>query len=53
MSSEDLLVADCDVLVPAALENQITTRNADRVRAQKFFVRVQTAPLPPRPMKFW
>jgi glutamate dehydrogenase (NAD(P)+) len=34
MSSEDLLVADCDVLIPAALENQITTRNADRVRAK-------------------
>jgi glutamate dehydrogenase (NAD(P)+) len=34
MSSEDLLVADCDVLIPAALENQITTRNADRVQAK-------------------
>jgi glutamate dehydrogenase (NAD(P)+) len=34
MSSEDLLVADCDVLIPAAVENQITTRNADRVQAK-------------------
>jgi glutamate dehydrogenase (NAD(P)+) len=34
MSSEDLLVSDCDVLIPAALENQITTRNADRVQAK-------------------
>ena len=34
MSSEDLLLADCDILIPAAVENQITTRNADRVRAK-------------------
>jgi glutamate dehydrogenase (NAD(P)+) len=33
-SSEELLVADCDVLIPAALENQITSRNADRVKAK-------------------
>jgi glutamate dehydrogenase (NAD(P)+) len=32
--SEGLLVADCDVLIPAAVENQITTRNADRVKAK-------------------
>jgi glutamate dehydrogenase (NAD(P)+) len=34
MSSEDLLLADCDILIPAALENQITSRNADRVKAK-------------------
>jgi glutamate dehydrogenase (NAD(P)+) len=34
ISSEDLLVADCDILIPAALENQITSRNADRVKAK-------------------
>ena len=34
MSSADLLLADCDILIPAAVENQITTRNADRVRAK-------------------
>src|ERR1700731_433343 len=34
MSSEDLLLADCDILIPAAVENQITTRTADRVRAK-------------------
>jgi glutamate dehydrogenase (NAD(P)+) len=28
------LELDCDVLVPAAVENQITTRNADRIRAK-------------------
>jgi glutamate dehydrogenase (NAD(P)+) len=33
-NSADLLVADCDILIPAALENQITTRNAERVRAK-------------------
>jgi glutamate dehydrogenase (NAD(P)+) len=29
-----LLIADCDVLIPAALEQQITVANAERVRAQ-------------------
>ncbi len=33
-NSAELLVADCDILIPAALENQITTRNADRVKAR-------------------
>jgi glutamate dehydrogenase (NAD(P)+) len=33
-SSADLLVADCDILIPAALENQITTRNADHIKAK-------------------
>jgi glutamate dehydrogenase (NAD(P)+) len=33
-NSADLLVADCDILIPAALENQITTRNANRVKAK-------------------
>ena len=30
----ELLVTDCDILIPAALENQITSRNADRLKAQ-------------------
>jgi glutamate dehydrogenase (NAD(P)+) len=30
----ELLVVDCDVLIPAATENQITSRNADRVKAK-------------------
>jgi glutamate dehydrogenase (NAD(P)+) len=34
ISSEDVLEVDCEVLVPAALENQITAKNADRVRAR-------------------
>ncbi|MBI4609262.1 MAG: Glu/Leu/Phe/Val dehydrogenase [Candidatus Rokubacteria bacterium] len=32
--NEDLLTADCDVVIPAALEQQITGRNADRIRAR-------------------
>jgi glutamate dehydrogenase (NAD(P)+) len=34
ISNEELLELECDVLVPAALENQITLRNASRVRAK-------------------
>jgi glutamate dehydrogenase (NAD(P)+) len=30
----ELLVTDCDILIPAAVENQITSRNADRLKAQ-------------------
>ncbi len=33
-TSAELLIADCDILIPAAVENQITTRNADRVKAR-------------------
>ena len=33
-NSAELLVAECDILIPAALENQITTRNADRIKAK-------------------
>jgi glutamate dehydrogenase (NAD(P)+) len=34
LSNPELLELPCDVLVPAALENQITEANASRVRAQ-------------------
>jgi len=30
----ELLVTDCELLIPAATENQITTRNADRIKAK-------------------
>ena len=30
----ELLVTDCDILIPAATENQITSRNADRVKCK-------------------
>ncbi|MCW4000436.1 MAG: Glu/Leu/Phe/Val dehydrogenase [Candidatus Bathyarchaeota archaeon] len=34
ISNEELLELDCDILIPAALENQITAKNADRIRAK-------------------
>ncbi len=34
ISNEDLLALECDILIPAALENQIRADNADRIRAQ-------------------
>ncbi|MEI7449342.1 MAG: Glu/Leu/Phe/Val dehydrogenase [Desulfomonile sp.] len=34
ISNEELLTLDCDVLIVAALENQITSRNADKIRAK-------------------
>jgi len=33
-NTEDLLVADCDILIPAATENVITSSNADQVKAK-------------------
>ncbi|HUT93209.1 MAG TPA: Glu/Leu/Phe/Val dehydrogenase [Thermoguttaceae bacterium] len=33
VTNEELLELDCDLLVPAALENQITADNVDRIRA--------------------
>jgi glutamate dehydrogenase (NAD(P)+) len=34
MDAAELLVTDCEVLIPAATENQITSRNADRVKCK-------------------
>jgi glutamate dehydrogenase/leucine dehydrogenase len=34
ISNSEILELDCDILVPAALENQITADNASRVRAK-------------------
>jgi len=34
ITNEDLLTLDCDVLIPAALESQITEANAGQVKAQ-------------------
>lgn len=32
--SQELLTYDCDILIPAALENQITIENADKIKAK-------------------
>ena len=34
VSNDDLLELECDVLVPAATENQITSHNADKVKCK-------------------
>ena len=34
ISNEELLEIDCDILIPAALENQITAENAERLRCK-------------------
>jgi glutamate dehydrogenase (NAD(P)+) len=34
MPSEELLVSDCEILIPAATENVITSRNADEIKAR-------------------
>jgi glutamate dehydrogenase (NAD(P)+) len=34
ITNEEILEVDCDVLIPAALENQITARNAGRIKAK-------------------
>jgi glutamate dehydrogenase (NADP+) len=37
LTNEELLSLDVDILIPAALENQITVENADRVKAKMIF----------------
>ncbi len=37
ITNQELLALDVDVLIPAALENQITAANADQVRAKYIF----------------
>ncbi len=34
LTNEELLEQECDILIPAALENQITERNANRIKAR-------------------
>ena len=34
VTNAEVLEVDCDILIPAALENQITSRNADRIKAR-------------------
>ncbi|MFK8182545.1 MAG: Glu/Leu/Phe/Val dehydrogenase [Phormidesmis sp.] len=37
LTNEEILTLDVDILVPAALENQITAENADKIRAKYIF----------------
>ena len=34
ISTEDLLTSDCDILAPCAIENVITSKNAERIKAK-------------------
>jgi glutamate dehydrogenase (NAD(P)+) len=34
MPSEELILSDCEILIPAAMENVITSRNADKIKAR-------------------
>ncbi|MDK2926818.1 MAG: glutamate dehydrogenase [Bacillota bacterium] len=46
MSNEELLEADVDVLIPAALENQITVANAEQIKAP-IIIEAANAPVTP------
>jgi glutamate dehydrogenase len=46
LSNEELLAIDCDILIPAALENQINGRNAASVRA-KIVIEAANGPTTP------
>ncbi|MBI2144622.1 Glu/Leu/Phe/Val dehydrogenase [Candidatus Woesearchaeota archaeon] len=46
ITNEELLELDVDVLIPAALENQITSRNASRIKA-KVVVELANGPTTP------
>lgn len=39
---EDLLCEPCDILIPAASEQQITSKNAGRIKAKVIFLRKKT-----------
>ena len=45
-SNAELLELDCDILIPAALENQITSDNADRVSA-RLILELANGPITP------
>jgi glutamate dehydrogenase/leucine dehydrogenase len=45
-NNEDLLEMECDVLVPAAIENQITEQNAEQIKA-KIILELANGPITP------
>ncbi len=47
LTNEELLMLEVDILIPAALENQITEANADNVKAPLIF-EVANGPITPR-----
>ena len=51
-TTEDLLITDCEILIPAATENVITSANADKVKA-KILVEGANGPPPPLPTTSW
>lgn len=46
LDSREVLYKQCDVLIPAALENQITQENADKIRA-KLILELANGPITP------
>ncbi|MBP6981933.1 Glu/Leu/Phe/Val dehydrogenase [Candidatus Gracilibacteria bacterium] len=46
ISNNELLELSCDILIPAALENQITSENADRIQA-KLIIELANGPITP------
>jgi glutamate dehydrogenase (NAD(P)+) len=46
ITNEDLLVLDCDILIPAAIGAQITKRNADQIKAH-LIVEAANGPVTP------
>jgi len=46
ITNEELLETDCDVLIPSALENQITEKNAEKIKA-KIILELANGPITP------
>jgi len=46
ITNQELLTMDCDILIPAALENQIDEDNADKIRAE-LIVEAANGPITP------